>query len=537
MNKSLSRSFRTAYGNQHDDALERRVKPFKDWVMSEYGTTQWLNWAIRFNGTLKMIQGDDENVDVVQSLRQNKLAGSLKLTLLPKLKAKDLSPITDELLRRGSDLDYHPIVQLNLTGTAIKPAMLRVLVHSVLDHQKYPWLTELNLTQTGLSDKVKNRKSKKTESKADDEANDELHGLDACTLLAVGLRKNKALKCLYLNKNPSIGPEGLQTILESISKHDSLRLVRYNSNQMKMEHAEVWGQWLATNPNLVRISLENNGITDDMFQCIVRGLATNTKIFELAVPQNQIGDDGIAALSKHVLMNPNTNLMRLILFENAIMVEGAKYLSEALAVNWTVTELDLSQQAGHHFDDEAVNILCEGLKSNESLHTLRLGDNELTSVCCTGLGQLLSQHPNLAKLEVYRNPQIGSQGFECISKGLEHNSRLWLLSFAETSPGKEGAVALNRSLRKQYLNTSKLIEESVAEVRTSEAVKASVVDNDIENFSDDLIEEIFTFVGYSLLKELDIRNCYKEELGPGVQQLIMLMEFLEKHDHTLVVRW
>ena len=115
MNKSLSRSFRTSFGTQHDDALEQRVKPFKEWVKSEYGTNNWRDWEIRFNGTLKveshfldrpyrflamtvmthwhcisspqMIQGDDdENMDVVQRLKKEKFAGKLTLSLLPKLK-------------------------------------------------------------------------------------------------------------------------------------------------------------------------------------------------------------------------------------------------------------------------------------------------------------------------------------------------------------------------------------------------------------------------------------------------------------------
>lgn len=73
MNKSLSRSFRTAYGNQHDDALERRVKPFKDWVMSEYGTTQWLNWAIRFNGTLKVERRQRTVHNITQMFAENAL--------------------------------------------------------------------------------------------------------------------------------------------------------------------------------------------------------------------------------------------------------------------------------------------------------------------------------------------------------------------------------------------------------------------------------------------------------------------------------
>lgn len=236
-------------------------------------------------------------------------------------------------------------------------------------------------------------------------------------------------------------------------------------------------------------------------------------------------------------MNPQTNIMRLILFQNEVQVEGAKHLSKALAVNWTVTELDLSHQSGEKFDDEAVNILCEGLISNESLFRLRMGLNGLTSECCTGLGQLVGVHPNLAQLEVYSNPQIGGNGFESISKGLETNSRLKLLNFAGTSPGKEGAIALSQSLWKQYQATKQLIEECQVEVRKSKAVTDSVKENDIDTFSDDLIAEIFSFVGYSLLKILDVKNCYPQWMGPGVEQLVALVDKLKKSGHELDVRW
>merc|ERR1711902_297376 len=96
--------------------------------------------------------------------------------------------------------------------------------------------------------------------------------------------------------------------------------------------------------------------------------------------------------------------------------------------------------------------------------------------------------------------------------GLENNSRLKLLNFSETSPGKDGGKALRESLWKQFKNTKKLIDETTQNVASCAAIKECVKDNDIDSFPDDLIHEIVsTFIGYSVLKQLDIKNCYIDQ--------------------------
>ena len=295
MNKSLSRSFKNEFGNQYDEAIADRVKH-----LISKDKSVWEDWDIQFMGTIKMIQGDDETAIleksdiVIKKLKAAKTAGKLTLSLLPKFKAKDISPIMDEILLRGSNMDYHPILRLNLTGTSINGKMMRVLVNTILDHTKYPYLQWLNFTQSGLKSTTSNKK-KKDEQKGGDEQKDELYGLSTIDILAVGLKKNKTLKFLHLNKNPSIKEDGFKTILESITNHPSLRCLWYNSNRMNAGHTKILGEWLSTNPNLPRISMEHNGITDVMFIDVVDGLAKNKTVFELNVAKNDISDEGMAA--------------------------------------------------------------------------------------------------------------------------------------------------------------------------------------------------------------------------------------------------
>eukprot|EP01084_Bolivina_argentea_P077099 139786_1 len=307
---------------------------------------------------------------------------------------------------------------------------------------------------------------------------------------------------------------------------------------MTMSKAQIWSKWLATNPSLPRISMEHCAINDEMFIELINGLSTNSTIFELTLGKNMIGDKSIKAFSEKILENPLTNIMRFIAFDNNISLEGCKYLSKALSINWTIVVLDLSNQEPinvmNKFDDEAVNLLCNGLKKNESLQTLRIGNNDLSSDCCFGLSELLKYHPNLNKLEVFYNKQIGEKGFEMLAKGLEMNTKLRYLDMADTSPGKAGGKALRNALTRQYINTQKLIKETTQCLR-------GCIDGLLSNdnaFSNDLIKAIIeTFVGYASLVQLDVKNCYPKQMQAGVSDLIMLMNTLENKGHEMKVIW
>merc|ERR1712154_201557 len=106
----------------------------------------WENWNVEFMGTIKMFQGNDETAIlskseiVTKKLKNSKVSGKLTLSMLPKFGSKDLRPICDEILVRGRNMTYYPILRLNLMGTRMGPNMMRVLVNTLFDHNKYPYL-------------------------------------------------------------------------------------------------------------------------------------------------------------------------------------------------------------------------------------------------------------------------------------------------------------------------------------------------------------------------------------------------------------
>merc|ERR1712130_290384 len=120
MNKSLSLSFRNAFGNEYDDLIAERVK---DVIPKDQKEKIWENWNVEFMGTIKMFQGNDETAIlskseiVIKKLKNSKVSGKLTLSMLPKFGSKDLRPICDEILVRGRNMTYYPILRLNLMGT------------------------------------------------------------------------------------------------------------------------------------------------------------------------------------------------------------------------------------------------------------------------------------------------------------------------------------------------------------------------------------------------------------------------------------
>jgi len=136
------------------------------------------------------------------------------------------------------------------------------------------------------------------------------------------------------------------------------------------------------------------------------------------------------------------------------------------------------------------------------------------------------------------NPKIGGKGFEMLANGLQINSRLKLLNFSETSPGKDGGKALREALWKQFKNTKKLIKETTQSLKECVAIKECVAESDLDSFPDDLIHEIVsTFIGYSVLKQLDLKNCYIDQDGPGIGDIVHLTAMLKQQKHELVVMW
>ena len=153
----------------------------------------------------------------------------------------------------------------------------------------------------------------------------------------------------------------------------------------------------------------------------------------------------IAALSEALAVN--TSLTTLDLSRNSIGAEGATSLSQALAVNTYLTTLDLS---GNSIGDAGTTSLSQALAVNTSLTTLRLYGNSIGDEAATSLSQALAVNTSLTTLDLSAN-FIGDEGATSLSQALAVNTSLTVLYFSHISIGAEGATSLSQALA---VNTS-----------------------------------------------------------------------------------
>ena len=528
------------------------------------------NWEVSITGDImKLMPGNDDEKDnnnnssllafseiVKYKLNDNKEAGKLTISMLISsqtgrvkdfsLSSKDFNPIIDHIIWRGKDPKYDQIQSLNLSKLRLNKVMIQYLSNNLLNSSRYPYLKHLNLSNTGLTDKIKTKKSKKSNTVDDEKADKK--PLDHCSILAYGLSLNNSITKLYLSSNKNIGSEGLTTILGAIIKHPKLKELYYNTNKINRNIAQTWSDWLNENPTLPRIWLQRNGITTEHFQIMCKGLQNNTHLQWINVDTNKIGDPGVESLC-NVLMNGTSNISVLNLRANMLTELSGKLLANAVQKNWTLNLLDLSVNVKGKFGDNGVISLCEGLKKNESLRGLRISGNELTGKCCQAVSDLFANHTNLGILEMDHNPGLNDEAFKVLCKGLSKNSRLKLLNFGECNPGKKGAIALQAALKNQINNTLKLIEKCKKSLENCDTIKSVINDNKeynankankicIDIFPSDLVKSIIEeFVGYCCLKTIDLHNCYTEYMGPGVSQIADAANYFFKQGYQLNINW
>ncbi|XP_068756018.1 protein NLRC3-like [Montipora capricornis] len=212
-------------------------------------------------------------------------------------------------------------------------------------------------------------------------------------------------------------------------------------------------------------------------------LAVNTSLTTLDLSHKYIGAEGATSLSQALAVN--TSLTTLNLHDNSIGAEGATSLSQALAVNTSLTALDLSFNS---IGPEGATSLSQALAVNTSLTTLDLCNNSIGAEGATSLSQALAVNTSLTTLNLHYN-SIGAEGAFSLSQALAVNTSLTTLDLYENSIGAEGAtslsqaLAVNTSLTTLDLSNNSIRDEGATSLSQALAVNTSLTTLDLSGNS------------------------------------------------------
>ena len=208
---------------------------------------------------------------------------------------------------------------------------------------------------------------------------------------------------------------------------------------------------LQTNTKLISLTLCD--IISRGVISIAEAIQVNTTLQNLDISSNNISDAGTAAISDN--LKRNNSLVKLNMSRNKITGERVKMIVEALQVNTTLKQLNLSI---NKITDDGATFISEGLKYNNSLQELNMSRNNITSEGAKMIAKALQVNTTLKQLDLSIN-NIYDDGATAISNVLTSNISLQVLNISHNSITNRGikkiaeAIQIHSTL--QNINISK----------------------------------------------------------------------------------
>ncbi len=240
-------------------------------------------------------------------------------------------------------------------------------------------------------------------------------------ILAECIHELPFIDSINLNDN-NLTDESLQYLIESIIAVKTLKELDLSRNKIDGYSSEALAEYVSR-PDcpIVKLTLQHADVDDDECNDFVQKLVSNKQLLELDLSSNLLGSaemlsqndsnvtTGGAAIAEFI-KSSSCRLQVLKLAWNAIRLNSAVTLMQALAYNNTITYLDLNNNGLGYAAGE---VLGDAILENRTLQTLLVNNNNLTStaVCsiCSGVVENLA----LKHLEMNENP-IGGIGAKIV---------------------------------------------------------------------------------------------------------------------------
>jgi len=197
--------------------------------------------------------------------------------------------------------------------------------------------------------------------------------------------------------------------------------------------------------SLTKIDLSQRGLRSSDAKLVKMALLQNAKLSCLKLGYNQLGDEGVAILSKGVAAHKM--LTSLDLGFNHIGDEGVQALASALLQGSSLSTLYL---AGNLFSHDGALALADAIRSKscclQKLHLTgnRLGPDGVSAITSAIMEE--DDHGGICELFL-GGTSMGSGGCQSVARLLQHSSSLQVISLANCNMNDEDISVLAEAIK------------------------------------------------------------------------------------------
>jgi len=196
-------------------------------------------------------------------------------------------------------------------------------------------------------------------------------------------------------------------------------------------------------------------------------IARRSRLKRISLARNFIGCNGAAAVANFIRASQDDpsiyHSIRLDLLQNCFGDEGARVIADAIADGTvqdkaqTIVDIGLEK---NRIGNEGLLYISNMLHENNTLHTLRLGKNDISyEGVMKSLVPVLKQNTTLRVLDLSGNRHIGDLGAAALADALSFNQTLETMILTKCSITEEGAKRLLQALY-NYTSPSAVLEQS-----------------------------------------------------------------------------
>lgn len=261
------------------------------------------------------------------------------------------------------------------------------------------------------------------------------------------IQLNKELIQLNLRFN-NLEDAGARYLARVISSHASLQEIDLSCNMVSRAGSQALFRAFASNQCLHRVLYVGNDLRGSEEE-LVQFFQRSKHLQEVDLWCCKIGVRG-AILLANALTNTDSTLHTLNIGNNDISDRGATAIANALHINVNLTKVDISS---NRITDEGGMALAEALQKNRHLVHLNLAENSLSLQSCLALIRRIRDHPTMRYLSLLRNTNITDKDCQAVLDMFAAYNRLDNYSRASILMSSEKGVEEDDGEQKWIVNS------------------------------------------------------------------------------------